>query len=108
MIRRVFWIGVGIAVGAVVARQVSRTVQAYSPSNLAGAARNSAAGVWDSVRDFMADVREGMAEKEAEIQAAFERGESLDDNLIAGGFYDDGDDFYGGANGARQRIGDDR
>ena len=40
--------------------------------------------------------------------AAFERGESLDDDLLAGDFYDDGDDFYGRANGARQRIGDDR
>ena len=108
MIKRVFWLGVGIAVGAVVARQVSKTVHAYSPSNLAGQARNSAAGVWDSVRDFMADVREGMAEKEAEIQAAFERGEALDDDLLAGAFHDDGDDFYGRANGARQRIGDDR
>jgi hypothetical protein len=64
--------------------------------------------VWDSVRDFVADVREGMAEKEAEIQAAFERGESLDDDLLGGPLYDDSDDFYGGANGARQRTPGDR
>jgi hypothetical protein len=108
VIRRMLWLGVGIAVGAVVARQVSRTVQAYSPANLAGTARNSAAGLWDSVRDFMTDVREGMVEKEAEIQAAFERGESLDDDLLGHDFYDGGDDFYGRANGARQRIHDDR
>jgi hypothetical protein len=108
MIRRMLWLGVGIAVGAVVARQVTKTVQAYSPSNLAGAARNSAAGLLDSVRDFVADVREGMAEKEAEIQAAFERGESLNDDLLADDFYDGGDDFYSRANGARQRIPGDR
>jgi hypothetical protein len=33
------------------------------------------------VRDFIADVRDGMAEKEAEIHAAFEDGVALDDDL---------------------------
>jgi hypothetical protein len=79
MIKRLLWLGVGIAVGAVVARQVSRTIQAYSPSSLAGSARNSAADLWESVRDYVADVREGMAEKEEEIRFAFEHGVSLED-----------------------------
>jgi hypothetical protein len=75
--RRLFWLGVGIAVGVVVARQVAKSVEAYSPSSLAGTARNSAAGLRESVRDFIADVREGMAEREQEIHTAFERGVSL-------------------------------
>jgi len=69
--KRLFWLGVGIAVGAVVVRQLSRTAHAYSPSGLAESARNSAAGLWESVQDFVADVRDGMAEREEEIQAAF-------------------------------------
>jgi hypothetical protein len=77
--RRLFWLGLGIAVGVVVVKQVSRTVQAYSPTSLAGEARNSAAGLLASVRDFVADVREGMAEREDEIQAAFDQGVSLDE-----------------------------
>jgi hypothetical protein len=77
--KRLFWLGVGIAVGAVVVRQLSRTVHAYSPSGLAESARNSAAGLWESVQDFVADVRDGMAEREEEIQAAFAQGVSLSD-----------------------------
>ena len=77
--KRLFWLGVGIAVGAVVVRQLSRTAHAYSPSGLAESARNSAAGLWESVQDFVADVREGMAEREEEIQAAFAQGVSLRD-----------------------------
>ncbi len=79
MIKRALWLGVGIAIGAIVARQVSRAAQAYSPAGLAGSARNSAAGLWGSVTDFVADVREGMAEREDQIHEAFARGVSLDD-----------------------------
>lgn len=75
--RRLFWLGLGIAAGVVIARQVAKAVEAYSPSSLAGEARNSAAGILGTVRDFIADVREGMAEREAEIHAAFEQGISL-------------------------------
>lgn len=79
MIKRALWLGVGIAVGALVVRKLSQAASAYSPSGLAGRAQSSAAGLLDSVRDFVADVREGMAEREAQIHAAFEEGVSLED-----------------------------
>src|SRR5262245_6463383 len=79
MIRRVLWLGVGVAVGVVVARKLTNAVQAYSPAGLAGSARNSAAGAFESVRDFIADVRAGMAEREEQIGEAFARGVSLED-----------------------------
>jgi hypothetical protein len=75
--KRLFWLGLGVAVGVVVARQVTKAVQSYSPSGLAGEVRHSAGGILDSVREFIADVREGMAEREAEIHAALEQGISL-------------------------------
>ena len=77
--RRLFWLGVGVAVGVVVARQVTRTMRAYSPAGVAGQARNSAAGLIGTVRDFVADVRDGMAEREEQIHSAFEQGVSLDE-----------------------------
>jgi hypothetical protein len=84
--KRLFWLGVGIAIGALVVRQVSRKVQSYAPANLVDSARNSAAGLWESVQDFVADVREGMTEREEEIRTAFEQGVSLteldEDHLI--------------------------
>jgi hypothetical protein len=79
MIKRLMWLGIGLAVGAVVARQVGKAVEAYSPASLAGTARNSAADLWDQVKDFMTDVREGMAEREEQIATAFEQGVSLED-----------------------------
>ena len=79
MVRRLFWLGIGVAVGVVVVRQIGKAAQAYSPSSLAGTARNSSAGLLDSVRDFVADVREGMAERDAEIASAFEQGISLEE-----------------------------
>jgi hypothetical protein len=100
-VRRLFWLGVGLAVGALVARQIGKAVHAYSPAGLAESARNSAAGLVDSVQDFterarqwvtdfVADVREGMAEREAEIREAFLNGELLTDLDPA-----DGDDLDG-------------
>jgi hypothetical protein len=95
-VKKLLWLGIGIAVGALVVRQVTRAAQAYSPAGLADSARNSAAGLFDSVRDFVADVREGMAVREAEIHAAFEQGVSLDDLGDDHGLTDDyelGDDY---------------
>jgi hypothetical protein len=69
MIRRVFWLGVGIAVGVVVVRKLTKTAEAYTPRGLAASAQRSAVGLLDSVREFMADVRENMAEREAQIHA---------------------------------------
>lgn len=77
--KRLLWLGIGIAVGVVVVRQVTKAAGAYSPSQVASSARDSVAGLWDSVRDFMADVRQGMAEREAEIAYAIEHGVSLAD-----------------------------
>jgi hypothetical protein len=58
---------------------VSKKAQAFTPEGIAGSARQSAAGLLDSVRSFVDDVREGMAEREAEIHAAISEGALLDD-----------------------------
>jgi hypothetical protein len=78
-VRRLFWLGLGIAVGAIVVRQVARAAHAYTPAGMAESARNSAAGIWGSVQDFVADVRDGMAEREEQIRDAFLRGEAITD-----------------------------
>lgn len=89
MIKRVFWLGLGVAVGVIAVRQVSKAMQAYTPANLAGSAKNSAAGVLDSVRDFVTDVRMGMAEREDQIHAAIQQGVSIEDVLA-----EDDDDYW--------------
>ena len=79
------WLGIGLAVGALVVRAVTKKAQSYTPQGLAASARDSAVGLVDSVRDFIDDVRENMSEREAEIHAAFADGETLDEDLYPEG-----------------------
>jgi hypothetical protein len=78
--RRLLWLGVGLAVGALVVRAVSKRAQRLSPTGIAGSVQRSAVGALESVRSFVGDVRDGMAEREAEIHAAFTEGDLLDEH----------------------------
>jgi hypothetical protein len=78
--RRLLWLGVGLAVGALAVRAINKKVQAFTPTGIAGSVRQSAAGLLDEVRSFVEDVREGMAEREAEIHEAFAAGALLEDH----------------------------
>jgi hypothetical protein len=77
--RRMLWLGIGLAVGALVVRAVGKKARAFTPSGIAGSAQQSAVGLVGSVRSFVQDVREGMAEREAEIHAAFTEGMLVDE-----------------------------
>jgi hypothetical protein len=79
--RRVLWLGVGLAMGALVFRAVSKKAQAFTPRGIAGSVQQSAVGLVESVRTFVEDVREGMAEREAEIRAALDDSVLLDADL---------------------------
>ena len=86
--RRLLWLGVGLAVGALAVRAVTKKAQAFTPSGLAGAASRSAGGFADSVRSFVDDVRDGMTEREDQIHAAFVDGEAMHgDPDSVGDFY---------------------
>ncbi|WCN83706.1 hypothetical protein [Micromonospora sp. LH3U1] len=79
--RRLFWLGIGLAVGVVVVRKVTRTAQAYTPAGIASTVTESAGGLVESLRSFVEDVRVGMAEREQEIHQAFAQGEAFDDQF---------------------------
>jgi hypothetical protein len=97
--RRMLWLGIGLAVGALVVRAVTKRAQSFTPEGLASSARDSVVSLADSVREFLDDVRDGMAEREADIQAAFAEGVVLD-----GLDFDEHDDrFYQDQEGHRQR-----
>jgi hypothetical protein len=83
--RRMLWLGIGLAIGALVVRAVTKKAQAFTPQGIAASARDSAAGLAGTVRGFVDDVRDGMAEREAEIHAAFTDGSTLDENLYPEG-----------------------
>jgi hypothetical protein len=86
--KRLLWLGVGLAIGALVVRAVSKKAQTYTPSGLAAAARDSGRNLVDAMRDFVDDVRVGMHEREHELQAAILEGADLDsewDEMVENG-----------------------
>ncbi|GAA1664849.1 hypothetical protein [Fodinicola feengrottensis] len=89
--RRLLWLGIGLVVGALVVRKLTKTAESYTPKGLADGARESVTGMLDSVREFVEEVREGMAEREDELLAALAGEADLDDVLA-----DEGHAQYGG------------
>jgi len=79
--KRLLWLGVGLAVGALVVRKMTKKANEFTPSGIATSLSQSAGGLVESVRSFVDDVREGMAEREQEIHEAFAAGELYDDQL---------------------------
>jgi hypothetical protein len=76
--KRLLWLGVGLAIGALVVRTLSRKAEAFTPAGIAASVSETAGGLVETVRSFLDDVREGMAEREREIHEAFVEGVVLD------------------------------
>ena len=74
MLRRLFWTSLGIGLGAsggiLLARRLRRTAESLAPSELGGALAGAVSGLAGSIREFTAEVREGMAEREDELITA--------------------------------------
>ena len=79
--KRLLWVGIGLAVGVIVVRKVNRTAQQFTPTGIASSLSESAGGLVESLRSFVDDVRDGMAEREQEIHAAFAEGVLFEDEF---------------------------
>ena len=79
--KRLLWLGVGLAVGAIAVRKLTRKANEFTPSGIATSLSESAGGLVESLRNFVEDVREGMAERENEIHQAFAAGELYSDEF---------------------------
>jgi hypothetical protein len=77
--KRLLWLGVGLAVGAIAVRKLTRKANEFTPSGIATSLSQSAGGLVDSVRSFVDDVRAGMTEREEQIHQAFADGELYED-----------------------------
>jgi hypothetical protein len=77
--KRLVWLGIGLAVGALVVRKATRAARSLTPGGIASSAAESAGGLVESVRSFMDDVRSAMAEREQQIHDA------LTEQMAAGG-----------------------
>jgi hypothetical protein len=98
--KRLLWLGVGLAVGAVVVRKLTQKANQYTPSGIATSLSESAGGLVESLRSFVDDVRDGMAEREQQIHEAFAAGELYEDQ-----FADLRDDAPNGSHGRHAQEG---
>jgi hypothetical protein len=81
--KRLLWLGVGLAVGALVVRKLTQKANEFTPSGIATSLSQSAGGLVESMRSFVDDVRDAAAEREQQINQAFAQGELFDDGLDA-------------------------
>lgn len=68
--RRLFWLAMGITIGALIVRKLSRAAGRLTPSGMANGLAGGLSDLADSIRDFADDVREAMSEREAELREA--------------------------------------
>jgi len=66
-VRRLFWLAMGVTIGALVVRRLTRAAESLSPSGIAASLSSSVSSLTETVRDFADDVREAMTEREAEL-----------------------------------------
>lgn len=67
---RLFWIALGAAAGVYAVRKVTQAAHAYTPQGLSEGLGESVSGLADAFREFADAVREGSAEREAQLRQA--------------------------------------
>ena len=68
--RRLFWLSMGITIGVLVVRKLQNLVERLTPKGMATSLGQGLAELADALRDFAADVREAMEEREAQLRQA--------------------------------------
>ena len=61
--KRIFWLALGVTVGALVVRKLSSAAEQLTPRGLSQSLR----GLADALADFADEVRAGMSTREAEL-----------------------------------------
>lgn len=67
--KRLFWLGVGVAAGVAASRKASSAVHRVTPAGAAENISDAVRELAEAVGAFGADVRAGMREREAELRA---------------------------------------
>lgn len=71
--KRLFWLGVGVAAGVVLSRKAGRTARAATPAGVAGNIGDALGELAGALGTFGADIRAGMAERERELADTVEQ-----------------------------------
>jgi hypothetical protein len=66
--RRLFYIALGATVGVLVVRKATAAASKLTPSGMAGGVTGALGGFGEALRDFGAEIRAGMAEREDDLR----------------------------------------
>jgi hypothetical protein len=64
MTRRLFYIALGATVGILVVRKASQAAQRFTPAGVQSSMTGALGGLTEAIRDFGAELRDAMAERE--------------------------------------------
>ncbi|MFJ6835272.1 DUF6167 family protein [Streptomyces sp. NPDC091209] len=81
MFRRTFWFTAGAAAGVWATTKVNRKLRQLTPESLAAQAANKAIDAGHRLKEFALDVRDGMAQREAELGEVLGLNEHPDSEL---------------------------
>lgn len=65
--KRLFWLGVGVATGVALSRKARETARQATPAGLAGNLGDAVRELAGAIGSFGADIRAGMTEREEEL-----------------------------------------
>lgn len=68
MTRRLVYIAFGAAVGVLVVQRATRAAKRFTPAGVQSSVAGSLAGLTDAVREFTAELKVAMAEREEELR----------------------------------------
>ena len=71
--RRLFWLGVGVAAGVALSRKARETARQATPAGIAGNLGDAISELAGAIGSFGADVRAGMEEREEELSEVVEQ-----------------------------------
>jgi hypothetical protein len=66
--RRIFWLAMGVTIGALIVRRLSRVAERLTPSGAVETISGALSELAASLRDFAGDVRSSMLEREAQLR----------------------------------------
>jgi chromosome condensin MukBEF MukE localization factor len=75
--RRLFWLVMGVTIGAIIARRITRAASKLTPGGMAQGIGQGLSDLAAAIGEFAADVRAAMNEREAELR----EGTGLDGEL---------------------------
>lgn len=71
--KRLFWLGVGVAAGVTLSKKARETAHQATPAGIAGNLGGAISELASAIGSFGADVRAGMTEREEELSEVVEQ-----------------------------------